>query len=126
MKKIILLLLAVVVIGGLFFGLKLSQDRQSAHNKTSGPVTRNFTLEVQDGELVGGPRTLTVNEGDTVNITVTSNKDDEMHLHGYDKEVELTAGKPSTLSFTANLTGRFDVELHHVDKTIFALEVRPK
>lgn len=130
MKKALVVLLAVATIGTLFFALK--PQPKTTQNKVAGsqavpkPETRTFNLEVKDGELVNHGKTLTVNQGDEVHITVTSSAPDELHLHGYDKEVELTAGQPSKLDFTANLSGRFEAEFHHADKTIFVLEVQPK
>lgn len=132
MKKVFVLLVAVVIVGVLFFVLK--PQPQAAQNKQteaqrkaeSGSELRTFTLQIRDGELVSGDKTLKVNQGDEVRITVTSDTADELHLHGYDKEAELAAGKPSELAFTADIAGRFEAELHHADKTAFALEVQPK
>lgn len=131
LKKVLILLIAVAVIIVLFFALK-PQSKTDHNNQTtknaaaSQPAIRVFTLEIRNGQVVSGYKTLQVSEGDEVHITVTSNTDDELHLHGYDKEVELTAGQPGELTFTANLTGRFEAELHHLDKTVFVLEVQPR
>ena len=38
--------------------------------------------------------------------------DDELHVHGYDIEEELPAGKQATIDFTADQTGVFEVETH--------------
>ncbi len=67
-----------------------------------------------------------INQGDEVHITIISNMDDELHLHGYDLEVELSADQPANLTLTANLSGRFEGELHSAQKTIFVVEVQPK
>jgi plastocyanin len=130
-KKIIAVLLAVIVLGALFFVLKpqpkTTQNSEPTQTETgSEPEIKAFALELRDGELVSGEATLKVNQGDQVRITLTASEHDEVHLHGYDKEMELSAGQPSELNFTADLTGRFEAELHHAEKPAFVLEVQPK
>lgn len=49
--------------------------------------------------------------GATVSIEVTSDVADEVHLHGYDKTVDVTPDAPATLTFTADIPGIFEVEL---------------
>jgi heme/copper-type cytochrome/quinol oxidase subunit 2 len=46
-----------------------------------------------------------------VSIRVTSDVADEVHLHGYDKKVDVAPGAPATLTFTADIPGIFEVEL---------------
>lgn len=65
-------------------------------------------------------------EGDNVEIKITVDEDEELHLHGYNKMVDLTSGKAGKLDFVANLTGRFPYELEHSKTEIGALEVSPK
>lgn len=57
----------------------------------------------------GGRREAPV--GEVVSIEVTSDVADEVHLHGYDKKVDVTPGAPATLTFTADIPGIFEVEL---------------
>jgi hypothetical protein len=59
-----------------------------------------------------------------VRIIVTSDKADEAHVHGYDKAIELTPGKPGMVEFTANETGLFEVETHGSHALLFQLVVR--
>ncbi len=131
MKKIIIVLLAVILLVALFFLLKPQPDASNNTEPTqteteSGQEVRTFTLELRDGEVVSGDSTVKVNQGDQVRITITANENDEVHLHGYDKEIELSAGQPSELSLTADISGRFEAELHNAKKTAFVLEVQPK
>jgi heme/copper-type cytochrome/quinol oxidase subunit 2 len=59
-----------------------------------------------------------------VTIEVTSDTADEVHLHGYDIEKELVPGKVTTLSFVADQTGIFEVELHKANVVILHLQVQ--
>jgi len=52
-----------------------------------------------------------VSKGDRVVIVVKSDVADEIHLHGYDKATDVAAGETARLPFTADLPGRFEVEL---------------
>jgi len=69
-------------------------------------------VAVKDGKVSGDTKP-TVKLGSKVMIHITSDKADEAHLHGYDKEIELTAGKEAMITFTADIAGRFEFELHH-------------
>ena|SRR5262245_57218947 len=73
------------------------------------PTTVNIV--VVDGQPQGGIVRQTVSKGDQVVIVVKSDVSDEIHLHGYDKSTDVTAGGTARLPFTADLPGRFEVEL---------------
>jgi hypothetical protein len=77
---------------------------------TEQPPTARF--EVARGKVVAGPRTVEVKVGSRVIIEVVTDTADELHVHGYDKELELRAGRPGRLEFTADVAGVFEVELH--------------
>jgi hypothetical protein len=68
-------------------------------------------ITVVDGAPQGGIVRKTVSKGDKVVLVVTSDVADEIHLHGYDKSTDVTAGGTARLPFTATLPGRFEVEL---------------
>lgn len=88
------------------------------------PVTADIV--VKEGRRVSGPEIVALREGDEVILTVTSDKNDELHLHGYDLHLHLHAGQPGTLKFTAKQSGRFAYELHKSHLELGALEVQPK
>jgi FtsP/CotA-like multicopper oxidase with cupredoxin domain len=71
----------------------------------------------------GDPPTLEYEKGDTVRLRVSAGggESTEIHVHGYDKELEVPAGETRTLTFKANL----EVEDHHTEKLLAKLEVRP-
>jgi hypothetical protein len=69
-------------------------------------------FEVAMGKVVSGPRTVDVAVGSQVIIQVVSDRNDELHVHGYDKEVAVGPGRPARVAFTADVAGVFEVELH--------------
>jgi hypothetical protein len=55
---------------------------------------------------------------------VTSDRSDELHVHGYDKTVPLAPGSPAVVQFVADLPGVFEVETHDSGLLLFQLVVR--
>ena len=64
-------------------------------------------------------------KGDHVVLVVKSDVADEIHLHGYDKSTDVTAGGTARLPFTATIPGRFEVELESRAVQIVDLTVNP-
>ncbi|MEV8451774.1 hypothetical protein AB0467_24565 [Streptomyces sp. NPDC052095] len=82
------------------------------------------TIEVADGRVSPRPGRTEVEKGTTVELRVRSDRADTLHVHGYDKEARLPAGKTATLTFTADRTGLFEVETHESDLLLTQLVVR--
>lgn len=129
MKPIIFLTLAVVLLGGLFL---LIQPQNQVTTQTTFPSVapeskvKTFDIVVKGKKIVFGSETIKVTEGDEITIKITSDEAEEFHVHAYDKSVELEPNKQVTLTFTANLTGRFPFELEESKTDLGALEVQPK
>jgi FtsP/CotA-like multicopper oxidase with cupredoxin domain len=83
-------------------------------------------IKVHHGRLVAGPAVIKLKQGDQVTLRVTSDSNDELHVHGYDLHLNLIAGQPAQLSFTADHSGRFEYELHHAHTDLGAFEVYPR
>jgi heme/copper-type cytochrome/quinol oxidase subunit 2 len=79
---------------------------------------------VQDGKVTPKPRRVDVPKDSQVRLTVTSDVDDELHVHGYEIEEELEAGRPTTVEFVADQQGVFEVETHETELQLMQLEVR--
>jgi hypothetical protein len=58
-------------------------------------------------------------------LVVHTDSGEAVHLHGYNIEKEVVPGKAVRLPFTANIAGRFEVELHPTDALLAVLEVQP-
>lgn len=120
MNKILIILCAVLLVGIGGYFLMGSPALQS------GPATKEFTWDVKAKKLVAGDETMKVNKDDTVVIKITSDEAEELHVHGYDRSVELEPNKQATLTFVANASGRFPIELEESKTDLGALEVQPK
>jgi hypothetical protein len=82
-------------------------------------------IVVRSGQVRGGIQRATVEQGKKVAIVVGSDVADHVHLHGYDKFVDVTPGKAARLVFVASIPGRFEVELEDRGLQIADIEVRP-
>lgn len=79
-------------------------------------------MEFVDGEVIG-PDVFEVKLGETVDIWIRSDVDDEVHVHGYDLISNLRAAEPLHLSFVADVPGIFEVEVHTRHTVLFEVEV---
>ena len=85
-------------------------ETETAPPEPSQPsVTR---IRVQGGQVVGGAKTIDVEQGEPVRIVVTADTTDEIHLHGYDITRNAGPGAPARFNFKANLEGVFEIESH--------------
>ena len=66
-----------------------------------------------------------VEQGERVVIVVSSDVDDEVHVHGYDVSRPVAAGGTVQLPFRATIPGRFEVELEERGVPIGELTVQP-
>jgi FtsP/CotA-like multicopper oxidase with cupredoxin domain len=117
--------LAAVIVAAIVVFIVLQSNSDESSSDTSKGVQ---VLTVNNGNPVGGVKTLTYNKGDQVQLEVRLNTpEEEVHVHGY--EIEKPAEhSPVRLSFPAKLDGVFEIELHKLDHTeapIAELHVNP-
>ena len=127
--------IAVLVIG-IFIGYVIGESSIAAPPTTTNtasvvmrdkiPEVKEFSIKISDRKIVVGNGDIRVREGDVVSIAIVVNEEEELHLHGYDKAVELAKDATGTLTFIANSTGRFPFELEHSKTELGAVSVLPK
>ena len=102
----------------------------SAQTTTPSVSTEDrFYIEVRDGKNQAGAQSYKTVEGKTVKFQIASNLGGDFHVHGYDLDKELVPGQTVELTFTADKTGRFDLEYHPAEgehTVLGALEVTPR
>jgi hypothetical protein len=89
---------------------------------TPTPTPKPKPPLLQAGEVTK----LRFEEGETVRFRARSAQAEEIHVHGYDRYVDLPAGETVTESFKASITGIFEIELHGSGEQIAELRVDPK
>jgi len=92
---------------------------------TPASEAKVITVNVVKGVPKGGIQRPTVDKGDRVVLVVRTDSGEAVHLHGYNIEKEVVPGKAVRLPFTANIAGRFEVELHPTDALLAVIEVQP-
>ncbi|ALL79602.1 hypothetical protein AD006_30850 (plasmid) [Pseudonocardia sp. EC080610-09] len=105
-------------------GAPQATTKAAAPAAPAAPPEQRVELRVTGGEVEGGLARVEVERGAPVVIVVTSDRPDEAHLHGYDRAVELQAGRPAELRFTADVPGSFEFELHESGAQLARVEVR--
>jgi FtsP/CotA-like multicopper oxidase with cupredoxin domain len=90
---------------------------------TGSAQTHEFNVKVTGTKSDLGD--LSVKKGDTVKLTITTDKDEQVHLHGYDIHFDCKANTPLTKTFTADKTGQFEYELEATTDHLGNLTVNP-
>ena len=83
-----------------------------------------ITVAISDGKVKPKPHRVDVPLGSKVRLQVTSDVDDELHVHGFDIEEPLEAGRTTMVEFTADQQGVFEVETHETELELLQLAVR--
>ena len=94
---------------------------------TSEPANKvTIDITIADGQVSPNGKKVDIEVGQQIVLNVTSDEDDEIHAHtsGDGYELEVTAGKKVTGSFTITSPGSYEVESHHLEKTIVILNAR--
>ncbi|MFD6378652.1 hypothetical protein ACFWFS_17125 [Streptomyces albidoflavus] len=102
----------------------LGEETGEKPGERTAPPARTVELTVAGGRVTPPVGRTEVNRGDRVTLKVRSDRDDTLHVHGYDKAKKLTADRTATLTFTADRTGLFEVETHGAHLVLTQLLVR--
>jgi heme/copper-type cytochrome/quinol oxidase subunit 2 len=136
-RRIALLAGVIVIAIVAFIALKPSDNKKKTTAATTTPGTSQpakpakpvpppvTQIVVKNAKPVGGIKTITVNKGDQVRFTVSSDVSDEIHVHGYDFMKDVKAGGKVSFSFPAKIDGEFVGELESRGEQILNLVVNP-
>jgi plastocyanin len=96
-------------------------------SETSQPADQvTIDITIADGQVSPNGAKMQVRVGQRIVLNVTSDEHDEIHAHtsGDGLSLEVPAGKKVTGSFTLTSPGSYEVEAHHLEKTIVILNAR--
>ena len=101
-----------------------SPEPAPAESEPPTPVKNLISVTIANGQITPGPGKVDVPLGEEVTVEVTSDVAEEVHLHGYDKFLDLEPGKVTKVTFTADSPGVFEAELEGSGKLLFELQVK--
>lgn len=96
---------------------------QTSTTRATAAKTTVFQVTINGKSVTPSPANVDLPLGTTFRLVVTSDHDDEVHAHGFDKEVTIKAGVPTTLNLTATTPGVYEIETHHPPLTLLHLVV---
>jgi hypothetical protein len=118
--------IAVVAAVVLFIVLSGGDDNESTTTgatTTTGPASEGATIEIKDGQAVGGVQDLEFSQGDDIRFKVESDADWEIHFHGYDIAKDVKAGGSVEYDVPATIPGVFEVEIEDTATQIAEITV---
>lgn len=101
-----------------------TQSPPAATSTLPPGVDHLVRVTVQGGQVVGGAQRVRIPTGDVVRLEVMSDAADEVHLHTYDKTVDVAAGGRAVLTFTASIPGVITAELEGAQLTLVRFQVQ--
>ena len=97
----------------------------------SGPK-KVIEIRIENRKVVAPAGAIRILAKDVIELRWISDEAVEVHLHGYDKLLQLRPGEPAAMSLTAYATGRFPITSHgwgadgHGHHALTYLEVYPR
>lgn len=85
---------------------------------------RVFEAKITSTGILGGPVLWRVKRGQVVRISLQSDVDDTLHVHGVDLEKSIAAEKTSSITLEVFVAGSYELELHDLQTSIGTLQVR--
>lgn len=133
-RKLLFLIVGILSAGGLLLLFKPADTTSKpfaapgakAVRPSPRPVEKKAAYLLKDGVVVSGPSSLKFEQGDHVILSVTSDRADSLHLHGYDLTLPVRPNVAADLRFVADRTGRFTLESHHSDRELMTIEIYPR
>ncbi|MCW2902655.1 MAG: hypothetical protein JWO67_4920 [Streptosporangiaceae bacterium] len=120
-RLVIAAMTSAVFLATVGCGVGAAPPEAGRASSSAAPVT--IAVSVNGGTVRTPSRRVTVRRGQVVRIVITSDAAEELHLHGYDLELELKPGVTGVLRFVSDHPGVFEAELHRSGARAFELRV---
>ena len=116
----------LVLLGALLLALAgCGSPAPSAVPAATAPNgDRRVEIAFAGGAVTGGVQRYAVPVNATVELVVSSDVADEVHVHGYDLMQDVTPDAPATVTFDATIPGVFEVELEELGRQLLTLQVQ--
>lgn len=104
--------------------LPSSQASVPATSTLPPGVDQVLTVTFRGGTVDGPKGRVKVRLGSTLRLVVTSDVAEEVHVHAYDRRVDVAAGGTAQVTFKASIPGVIEVELEKSGTTLVTLQVQ--
>jgi len=101
-----------------------SQTSSGPGEVPSAATGRTLAVTVRGTKVTPPPSTVDLRVGEELTLTVTDDQDNVLHIHGFDIEEDLVAGRPLTVTLTGKQPGTYEVETHHPELRLLKIAVR--
>ena len=109
-------MIAIVTVTALLLsGVYLAAAHFAASDLAVGPQDRSYRLNI--GEEKADVKILEARQGDRITFVVTSTRAGQFYVHGPEVESTLLPGVETSLTFTAQYSGRYYVHFHQLNCT---------
>jgi hypothetical protein len=117
-------LLATAGTALLMYGLVACGGAPKPTQPSGAGLVVNITIA--KGQVTPSNATLQATVSEPITLRVTSDAVDELHVHSVpDHKFQVAAAANQTFQFSVDVPGNVDVELHHLNRTIATIQVRP-
>ena len=113
----------------LAFAVCGTQIHAAAAQETAPRVVE---VRIENRRVVEPTESIRATQGEVIELRWTSDEAAELHLHGYDIELEVTPDEPASMVVEAYASGRFPITSHgwgdggHSHDSLIFLEVYPE
>ncbi|MGZ5410571.1 MAG: hypothetical protein ACXWDJ_11300 [Aeromicrobium sp.] len=106
---------------------KPSQEaKETAAKPSQEAAAKVVDISIKDGDVTPRGKRVEVKVGQPVTLRVTSDGEDEIHVHSDpENEYGISPGPARDFTFRIDTPGQVAVESHHLEVTIVQLVVRP-
>jgi hypothetical protein len=126
-RRMLVLVAILMGITAIVAGLAAPVSRTPKPEPEAAPVSpgRRAAAPVEETIAVAKPRTVAVDEGDLVQLTVTGQVSDVVELVGLDLMAPIAPETPAVFDLHADAAGRYPVRLTAEGRDVGALRVSP-
>ena len=107
-------LTALLALGAVAIAVVLFIVLSGGSGSNGGEASHTFRFELANGKAVGGAQQVSATQGDHLKVTLQTDAPAEIHVHGYEVHEEIEAGATGSIKFTADATGKFEIEAHRI------------
>lgn len=128
--RLVVALAAAMIVAGCGTSEDHSQHQDSSSRAASSATTPASPGLVVDVKIAAGAVTptnaqFTAKRGEPIQLRVSSDAPDELHVHSVPEHSFAVEAKPDQqFTFTVDVPGRVDVELHKLDRVVATIAVQ--